>query len=419
MAQRREFMGDRDKPRRALIQELQGCGVLLITDLLRKPQQWPLVVEQSQVADHYSILKRSLGFYPIVKPFFKRGVRDEIQRLQSERQAYRDQVIGVADRETIYRVNSTPIHESHHVRDVVRAFDYSQDALGIPQLTTLQRQALLTQWRPHWAIEKTQPLTPDFDQPGRVLWAVDQLYPVVDTAEPVQYEFLSFGRWQGQTTLQLNYSVWFSERPSSGPWDLLAGHLDAVFWRVHLSLDGQPLAYDSIHGCGCWYQLYPAAGFDINPVNTDAEPFLIGQINMPSEEGERGDNVSAHKPVVMQLHLRARDHQLMGVTQGAGSFDRVAVEGQHIRGLDFEELYGLPFQPEGSWDGNPVTERRSLFAMFGLVPSSVRGERWLFWPMGIASPGAMRAPGTHAIAFVGRRHFDAPDLLNQLGLFKK
>jgi hypothetical protein len=31
--------------------------------------------------------------------------------------------------------------------------------------------------------------------------------------------------------------------------------------------------------------------------------------------------------------------------------------------------------------------------------------------MGIASPGAMRQWGTHATAFVGRRHFDAPDLI--------
>jgi hypothetical protein len=45
------------------------------------------------------------------------------------------------------------------------------------------------------------------------------------------------------------------------------------------------------------------------------------------------------------------------------------------------------------------------------VPGTERGERWLFWPMGIREPGAMRQWGRHATAFVGRRHFDDPGLL--------
>ena len=52
----------------------------------------------------------------------------------------------------------------------------------------------------------------------------------------------------------------------------------------------------------------------------------------------------------------------------------------------------------------------SLFNDKGLVPVSKRGERFYLWPMGVASAGAMRQPGEHAIAFKGRRHFDAPGL---------
>jgi hypothetical protein len=100
----------------------------------------------------------------------------------------------------------------------------------------------------------------------------------------------------------------------------------------------------------------------------------------------------------------------MAVSAGPDSSDRPSSEMKKIAVAGFEELYGLPILPGGY---------RSLFDAEGLVPASVRAERWLFWPMGIASPGAMRAPGTHAIAFVGRRHFDAPDLLMQLGLIKK
>ncbi len=55
--------------------------------------------------------------------------------------------------------------------------------------------------------------------------------------------------------------------------------------------------------------------------------------------------------------------------------------------------------------------RRSAFRPDGIVPGSERSERYLFWPMGVSEPGAMRQWGRHATAFVGRRHFDDADLL--------
>ena len=60
----------------------------------------------------------------------------------------------------------------------------------------------------------------------------------------------------------------------------------------------------------------------------------------------------------------------------------------------------------------PGGGRRSVFAPDGIVPGTQRGERWLFWPMGIASPGAMRQWGRQPTAFVGRRHFDDPWLMD-------
>ena len=62
------------------------------------------------------------------------------------------------------------------------------------------------------------------------------------------------------------------------------------------------------------------------------------------------------------------------------------------------------------------TQQPRLFTPSGLIAQSQRRERWLFWPMGVRSAGAMRVPGTQAIAFVGERHLDAPYLLRELGL---
>jgi hypothetical protein len=56
---------------------------------------------------------------------------------------------------------------------------------------------------------------------------------------------------------------------------------------------------------------------------------------------------------------------------------------------------------------------RSVFGPDGLIAGTERAERFLFWPMGIASAGAMRQWGRHATAFIGRRHFDDADLLEK------
>jgi hypothetical protein len=62
----------------------------------------------------------------------------------------------------------------------------------------------------------------------------------------------------------------------------------------------------------------------------------------------------------------------------------------------------------------PGGGHRSAFESDGLIPSTRRPERFLLWPLGVSSPGAMRQWGTHAIAFIGKRHFDDPDLLDSL-----
>ncbi len=56
---------------------------------------------------------------------------------------------------------------------------------------------------------------------------------------------------------------------------------------------------------------------------------------------------------------------------------------------------------------------RSIYGADGLIDQSKRLERFLLWPSGIKSPGTMRGWGHHATAFVGKRHFDDPFLLEE------
>jgi hypothetical protein len=61
----------------------------------------------------------------------------------------------------------------------------------------------------------------------------------------------------------------------------------------------------------------------------------------------------------------------------------------------------------------PAGGTRSLYGPDGMIAGTERGERALFWPLGIRNAGAMRQWGRHATAFVGRRHFDEAFLLDR------
>ena len=99
----------------------------------------------------------------------------------------------------------------------------------------------------------------------------------------------------------------------------------------------------------------------------------------------------------------------MRVASGTHYIERVAT----VRGADSLVRYEL--RPYGElrsivrMDGR----RASAFGEDGIIAGSERPERHWFWPMGIASAGAMRQWGRHATAFVGRRHFDDADLLEK------
>ena len=83
--------------------------------------------------------------------------------------------------------------------------------------------------------------------------------------------------------------------------------------------------------------------------------------------------------------------------------------------VDEDTLRSLPvaLAPSTAATAPPRPAHRSVYDPQGLIPGSERLERFFFWPMGIRSAGQMRQWGRHATAFVGRRHFDDPRLLDR------
>jgi hypothetical protein len=259
-----------------------------------------------------------------------------------------------------------------------------RDALGIPEPTPTQLETLFAAHAPLWEID----VATDADRPGSPYWQADGT-PSADISEPAIYRYVSYARWRGEPLLQLNYLIWFAARPKTSAFDLLGGRLDGVLWRVTLDSAGRPLLYDSIHACGCYHQLFPSPMLRLRPDTSQwAEPPLAPQPAPVIGNNER-----------VVIRLSSGSHYLQRVYA-----DRPGTV-MKLDGRDYAALYAVP-----TANGN----RRSLFGPEGLVMGSERAERWLLWPTGVPSPGAMRERGRHAIAFVGRRHFDDADLLDRL-----
>ena len=166
---------------------------------------------------------------------------------------------------------------------------------------------------------------------------------------------------------------------------MLGGHLDGITWRVTLLPDGKPWLYDTIHNCGCYHLFFPTqyAKVVVQESTLNEPAFIPQQLSMVSN--------SSH-PV---LRIASTTHYIQRVY-----FETSATttnQELYYQWAEADSLRSLP-RPDGN--------RRSLYGEDGLIKGSERKERFLFWPMGIPSPGGMRQWGHHATAFVGRRHFD-------------
>jgi hypothetical protein len=266
--------------------------------------------------------------------------------------------------------------------------DLPRDALGIPSPGGDARAALYARHAPIWAIETGS----SADRPGMLVIDADRrpLVPPVQAGhgtQPPEYRWLSWTRFGDDVLLQLNYALWFSERPPTRRLDIVAGHLDGVVWRVTIDRDGEVLAYDSIHLCGCYYTLLPGARHAAASVPWHAEPVFAPR-RAPSPDDR------------LVVRLESTTHYLVDVATDAPVGPVTA-----LSPTPMAALRSLP-TPDGG--------RFSAFGPDGLIAASRRLERFVLWPLGVPSAGAMRQPGRHAIAFIGRRHFDDPFLFEDL-----
>lgn len=329
----------------------QACRGAMTERVLQDTALQRTVRERAVVPDRYSSALRALGAYPLLRwPFFA-----GVQQWQQQHQA------------DLRRWSARPPPR-------LRFEPPADDPLA-----------------PVFEIEtRADGSLPPFDRFGVPAWsAAAAAPPSVDTAQPVVYRRDGMTLFGGQWLRQRSYTLWFAERPATGRFDLLAGPLDGVIVRLTLAADDRVLMLDTIHACGCYHAFYPAPGIEPRAGAPRHEEWAFVPAPLPPlRRGER--------PAVQ---IASRTHYVTGVA--AASAPAPPSSAAYVL-RDEQALRTLPLPGGGT---------RSLYGPDGLVRGSERGERFFFWPMGIASAGAMRQWGHHATAFVGRRHFDDPNLL--------
>lgn len=350
--------------------DLARCRALLSAE---DAEHFAQLRARATVPDDYSSAMRALGLYPLTRVAFASGIR----RWQEQtRAAFATPLASLPVRGSLVRFGPAgPVPAV--------ALPVPADALGVPALSRFDRTALLQQHAPVLELDVAGP----HDIPGAVtLDASDE--PTVDVTSAVAYVRVAHALVGDRPRVQLVYTFWFTERPSRGRFDPLSGRLDGIVWRVTLDDAGVPLVYDSIHPCGCYHLFFPTGRVTARPREESLDEGLFApQVVRAPAAGE-----------VVVLRLESGTHYLQRV-----STERRGAPARQYAFDDERQLTVLPRVGGGT---------RSAYGTDSLMPGSERGERLFFWPMGISSAGQMRQWGHHATAFVGRRHFDDPRLLD-------
>ena len=366
------------KGRAGIRLKIAACGDLLRRSDFDEPDQRCKLLEQVEAPDEYILFQRVAGLYPLASLLVSSGVSR--WHAEARQQFSNDPPV---DWRTIRYVPDQSAGRKTTIRSIGSA---TRDALGIPVWSPAQREALFRMYAPIWEVQ-TQG---DYDRIGKMAWD-DRAILSVDTGRPTTYTLLSFTRCQKQILTQLNYIIWFPARPKEGAWDIYGGFLDGINYRVTLDGDAKPLLYETVHNCGCYYTAYPTERLQVREtIDYREPPLILSPPNLDHSASSMALAICTGTHYVQRLYSLSKDVQRNTVAYSLA---------------DYGQLRSLP-----SADGS----RWSMFDPNGLVPGSQRLERFLFWPTGVVSPGSMRQWGRHAVAFVGRRHFDDPDYMDKM-----
>jgi hypothetical protein len=391
-----------------LLQRTQTCAARLTAHDTASPARMAALLQRLNVPDDYVTVYRIAGVYALSRYPFAAGVR----KLEAERLAVftaTDSPPGTGATRLRYAPPSPTTAASLTAAEVSRMLAPAPaDPLQVPAPSTADLERLFTQFAPSFEIDTAS----NDDLPGSLVWRSGQssnAQPTLalDTAAPALYRQVAYTRYQGRNLLQLVYTLWFAARPPApgSTFDILAGQLDGLVWRVTLAPDGTPLLYDSMHPCGCYHLFFPTPAAQPKPAPEAGIEWAFVPTAVPA--------VGAQDRITLRIAARTHyvDRVSVAPIAGVASIPSSAAA-QSTTPYAWRDYHSLRSLPLGA-----SADNRSAFNPKGFIDGTDRTERWLFWPMGIERAGSMRQWGKHATAFVGRRHFDDATLLEQRFVF--
>ncbi len=227
----------------------------------------------------------------------------------------------------------------------------------------------------------------EYDKIGELIWENGQAG--VNASNPTVYYYFSRARFKGQPVIQLNYVIWFSaRRGAESPW-FERGRLDGLTVRISLDPEGRPFMVDIMNNCGCYHFFVPDEDRveRILPLDFAIDAFVPRWLPAAFPDGR------------LSVHIKSGWHQVNHIAAMDLPSDYAS-----YRLVPYEHLESLPR------DGQQF---ESIFDSSGIVKYTPRIEPFIFFPMGIANIGSMRQRGHHAVKFVGREHFDDPDIFDR------
>jgi hypothetical protein len=358
---------------------------LLLTKDWRHPEFISAVKEAVFVPDEYSTTMRIFGLYPLV------AIPVSIATYSARTRYVRWHQTPLYDFETHGQLMTfvppkTARSFSH--AEVERLFDpKNHDAFGLPQLATDDILKIAHLFAPVF----TQDVLADYDRFGRVKWESHTV--TIEPQLPTIYYYVSSVFVDSVPAIQINYTLWYSDRMGDNSPRIERGPLDGLTIRITIDRYGRVVMADAMNNCGCYYFFIPRKAYikEIIEKPNDFEPLIPAWLpdNFPAE----------------RIHLRINSgwHQIQHIQTGGIPAETISYEF-----LPYDALESLPRE-------NGL--RESVFTSEGIMKNSSRIEPYIFFSMGIPNIGFMRQRGHHAIKMVGREHFTNPNLYDNNFIF--
>jgi hypothetical protein len=365
--------------RKSLLDRATAYSDTLLAHDQGRPEFYATLQSLVEIPDEYSTTLRVVGLYPIISIPVAAVTRNVYRDFTAWHQLPRAKLNTIGTIKAYGPENYVPYaHEQ-----INALWDRSGlNALGIPSLSEPQRQIVLKTYAPIFL----QDVAASYDEIGELFWENGQI--AVDSTKPVVYYFFSYAYFKGNPILQLNYVVWFSARDGPNSPRIERGRLDGLTVRISLDTDGHPFMVDIMNNCGCYHFFVPSQSQVLRVLPSPQALDAFVPRWLPETFPHRR----------LSIRVKSGWHQV-------DNLDTIDMRPGFIpyQLVPYERLEMLPR------DGLAL---ESMFNSKGIAKNTERIEPLIYFPMGIWDIGSMRQRGHHAIKFVGRVHFDDPDIFD-------